>query len=111
MLSGIGGTWGHETPRPCAPGTFLPAYFRVGLGGHPPRPPTDPYVRNYRIRFLRPRFRYAISGLMTGSQVGERVSLQQEVEPLPGQVGRSRAATEPLAPDPLDPVKQAVERP
>jgi hypothetical protein len=33
--------------------------FRVDLGGCPPRPPTDPYVRNSRIRFLRSRFRYA----------------------------------------------------
>jgi hypothetical protein len=34
--------------------------FRVDLGGCPPRPPTDPYVRNYRIRFLRLRFRYQL---------------------------------------------------
>jgi hypothetical protein len=34
---------------------------RVGLGGCPPRPPTDPYVRDYRIRFFGPRFRYATS--------------------------------------------------
>jgi hypothetical protein len=26
---------------------------RVALGGLPPRAPTDPYVRDYRIRFLR----------------------------------------------------------
>src|SRR5436305_15190072 len=32
---------------------------RVDLGGCPPRPPTDPYVRNYRIRFFRSRVRYA----------------------------------------------------
>ena len=25
---------------------------RVALGGVPPRAPTDPYVRDYRIRFL-----------------------------------------------------------
>jgi hypothetical protein len=29
MLSGIGGTWGHETPRPCAPGRFVPADWGV----------------------------------------------------------------------------------
>ena len=29
--------------------------FRVDLGGCPPRPPTDPYVRDYRIRFFRSR--------------------------------------------------------
>ena len=26
---------------------------RVALGSHPPRAPTDPYVRNSRIRFFR----------------------------------------------------------
>jgi len=84
--------------------------FRVDLGGCPPRPPTDPYVQNYRIRFLRPRFRYATSGLHTNPQIRKRVALQKEVEPLPGQVGCSRAATEPLAPDPLGPMMQAAER-
>ena len=39
--------------------------FRVDLGGCPPRPPTDPYVRNYRIRFLRSRVRYAIKDTLT----------------------------------------------
>jgi hypothetical protein len=29
---------------------------RVALGGFPPRAPTDPYVRDYRIRFLRYEF-------------------------------------------------------
>ena len=33
---------------------------RVDLGGCPPRPPTDPYVRISRIRFLRSRVRSAI---------------------------------------------------
>ena len=27
---------------------------RVALGGYPPRAPTDPDVRNYRIRLVRP---------------------------------------------------------
>lgn len=44
--------------------------FRVDLGGCPPRPPTDPYVRDYRIRFLRPRFRYATSARPTDSRGG-----------------------------------------
>jgi protein gp37 len=46
------------------------AHCRVDLGGCPPRPPTDPYVRDYRIRFFRSRFCYATSGRMTDSQVG-----------------------------------------
>jgi hypothetical protein len=32
---------------------------RVDLGGYPPRPPTDPDVRDYRIRLLEMRIRYA----------------------------------------------------
>jgi hypothetical protein len=31
---------------------------RVGPGGCPPRPPTDPDVRDYRIRLLEMRLRY-----------------------------------------------------
>src|SRR5271157_1163878 len=30
---------------------------RVGLGGRPPKPPTDPDVQNSSIRFLTPRLR------------------------------------------------------
>jgi hypothetical protein len=45
-------------------------FFRVDLGDCPPRPPTDPYVRDYRIRFLRPRFRYATSARPTDSRGG-----------------------------------------
>jgi hypothetical protein len=39
---------------PCAPRsrTAEPRHNRVALGGRPPRAPTDPYVRDYRIRFL-----------------------------------------------------------
>ena len=43
---------------------------RVDLGVDTPRPPTDPYVRNYRIRFLRSQVRYASSGDMTDLRVG-----------------------------------------
>ena len=32
---------------------------RVGLVGFPSRPPTDPDVRDYRIRLLTLRIRYA----------------------------------------------------
>jgi hypothetical protein len=31
---------------------------RVDLGGHPPKSPSDPDVRNYRIRLLDLRIRY-----------------------------------------------------
>lgn len=77
---------------------------RVDLGSCPPRPPTDPYVRNYRIRFLRSQVRYASSGLMTNFGVGQRIALQQKGKLCPVDLGGARAATEPLAPDPRDPV-------
>src|ERR1700760_4159289 len=77
---------------------------RVDLGGYPPRPPTDPYVRDYRIRFLRSQVRYASSDLMTDFRVGQWIALQQKIELCPFDLGVSRAATEPLAPDPPDPV-------
>ena len=48
--------------------------------------------------------------LVTDPRVRQRVTLQEKVEPLPGQVGCSRAATEPLAPSPLGPVVHAAER-
>jgi hypothetical protein len=91
-----------DAPKFRDPVKFRVTDFRVDLGGYPPRPPTDPYVRDYRIRFLRSRFRYATSDPVTNPRVGQRVTLQKEVEPLPDHVGCSRAATEPLAPDPLD---------
>ncbi len=33
---------------------------RVALGSYPPRAPTDPDVRNYRIRLLEQRLRYEL---------------------------------------------------
>ncbi len=43
---------------------------RVALGSYPPRAPTDPDVRNYRIRLLKQRLRYELRCRITTSGSG-----------------------------------------
>ncbi len=43
---------------------------RVALGSYPPRAPTDPDVRNYRIRLLEQRLRYELRCRITTSGSG-----------------------------------------
>ena len=46
---------------------------RVALGSCPPRAPTDPDVRNYRIRLLEQRLRYELRWKITTSGNGYRL--------------------------------------
>ncbi len=45
---------------------------RVALGRYPPRAPSDPDVRNYRIRLLEQRLRYELRWRITTSGSGYR---------------------------------------
>lgn len=69
---------------------------RVVSGDCSPETPTDPYVRDYRIRFLWLPLRYAIDGMSDGwSRQG--ISCQEALEP-----GPWRAIPVPTA-QPLEP--------
>jgi len=46
---------------------------RVALGSCPPRAPTDPDVRNYRIRLFEQRLRYELRWRITTSGSGYRL--------------------------------------
>jgi len=46
---------------------------RVALGSCPPRAPTDPDVRNYRIRLLEQQLRYELRCRITTSGSGYRL--------------------------------------
>jgi hypothetical protein len=53
---------------------------RVDLGGHPPRPPTDPDVRVKRIWLVISRLRYAAPQAVNHSGAGKTVPLLQSKE-------------------------------
>jgi len=60
-----------EGPRPSR---------RVGQGGYPPRPPTDPDVRDSRIRLVRLWIRYSDGDLVNDSGARQRVPSQKVVK-------------------------------
>ena len=65
----------HEIPGRVAPGCYQ-------LGA-----PTDPDMRDSRIRLLKSWFRNATSTLMDNTRLRQREPLKQLVEPLPGPMG------------------------
>jgi len=65
---------------------------RVAAGGYPPAAPTDPDVRNSRIRLLSLRFRCAAIDGVDDTRGCQGVVAQQALEMLPGHLGRMRAS-------------------
>ena len=60
---------------------------RVAPGCYQLRAPTDPDMRDSRIRLLKSWFRNATSTLMDNTRLRQREPLKQLVEPLPGPMG------------------------
>ena len=65
---------------------------RVAPGGYPPRAPTDPDVRDSRIRLLGLRFRCAAIDGVDDAWGRQGVVAQQSLEMLPSHLGRMRAS-------------------
>ena len=72
---------------------------RVGPGGRPPGPPTDPDVRISRIRLVRSRICCARLERAADAWLQQRVALQQTIEALPRHASLVGAAIQPLLPD------------
>ncbi len=73
-------------------------YGRVAPGSYPPGAPTDPDVPNSGIRLLGLRVRCATVDAVYDTRWGERIVAQKTPKRLPGQVGCSRAPTQPGPP-------------
>jgi hypothetical protein len=63
--------------------------------------PTDPDVRNSRIRLLRSSTRCAPVDTVNDTRKGKRVALQQRLEAEPGKLGAVGTTKQPLAPEPF----------
>jgi hypothetical protein len=72
---------------------------RVDQGDHSPRPPTDPDVRDYRIRLLESRARSRTTSRMNHVSRRQRIPLQELRPPPPGLACLVRPPAQPLAPD------------
>ena len=90
----------RNTGRFASAGSAWRAGGRVVLGGCPPRAPTDPYVHDSRIRFLKSRVRYATVHRVDHDRPWERITLQQPRESWPRVATPSMSAGQPLAPGP-----------
>jgi hypothetical protein len=83
---------------------------RVGQGGYPPWPPTDPDVRVDASGSSGHGFCCARPESRGDPGARERVALLETSEALPRQAGSVGAATEPLPPEPPDLVSEAAQR-
>jgi hypothetical protein len=63
-------------------GRVAPSCYQLGA-------PTDPDMRDSRIRLLKSWFRNATSTLMDNTRLRQREPLKQLVEPLPAPMGFS----------------------
>src|ERR1700694_3155093 len=82
---------------------------RVDLGGRPPRPPTDPDVRNSRIRFLGSRVCCARPEPVNDHRLGKRITLQEMPEVSPVETGFRVAPAEPVPPTPRHFAMESVQ--
>ena len=80
---------------------------RVGQGGYPPRPPTDPDVRDSRIRLVRLWIRYPDGDLVNDSGVGQWVPAQKVMKVGPTLLSFLRSATQPVPPNTFDFISEA----
>src|SRR5947207_6122917 len=71
---------------------------RVAPGSRPPGAPTDPDVRDSRIRLFRSRVRCTTIDRVDGDGCGERIACLEPLEVRPGEVRPSASATQPLPP-------------
>lgn len=83
------------------------AMGRVAPGGSPPGAPTDPDVRNSRIRLFGLRIRCKEGSREAPER--KRVALQQPCHAVPSQVSALGAAAEPPPPDADDLVSKASD--
>ena len=83
---------------------------RVGPGGCPPGPPTDPDVPDSGIRLLGLWRRCATVNTVNNTRCGKRIALGQTDKLVPRHAATPRAAMQPLAPQASDFVEKAVER-
>src|SRR4051812_28231891 len=72
---------------------------RVGLGGRPPKPPTDPDVHISRIRLVISRLRCAAQQAVHHPCLGETVPLLQTLEIRPRHGSAPVAPGQPAFPD------------
>lgn len=82
---------------------------RVGQGSRLPRPPTDPDVRNSRIRLFRLRVRCVMVPRMHRCGGRQRESGKQPIECLPVQTTALGTTRQPLAPNPVQVVTKSPE--
>ena len=75
---------------------------RVAPGRCRPGAPTDPYVRDWRIRFLESQFRCAAVNRMNSAHGHQRIALEKMSEHFPRHLALAVAAIEPLLPAPPD---------
>jgi hypothetical protein len=83
---------------------------RVAEGGSPPPAPTDPDVRNSRIRLFVMRSSLRDAQGKRQARRWQRIPPLQEREAVPCDVRRLGAAGKPLLPETLDAEPEAVER-
>lgn len=76
----------------------MSARCQVDRGSHLPRPPTDPDVRDERIRLLRSWIYWATVDGVDHDGPRQRVALQQPLEAVPGHPSALRPAAQPLVP-------------
>jgi len=74
---------------------------RVAPGSRPPGAPTDPDVRDSRIRLLGLRVRHGTVDAVDDARGRQGVVCQQPAKLLPVETGFARAAAEPFAPETL----------
>ena len=72
---------------------------RVAPGGFPPGAPTDPNVRNSRIRFLKLSIRYATAHGVDRVQIRQGMACQNLAKPGPRSTPCPPSPHEPLPPD------------
>ncbi len=75
---------------------------RVATGDYPPVAPTDPDVRNSRIRFLRLRLRCRAIHTVYHTRWGQWITGEQASKPRPRHASGVRAPSKPVAPTALD---------
>src|SRR5215813_3703183 len=75
---------------------------RVARGGCPPRAPTDPYVRDYRIRLLELGTRCETIDRLHHTGGWKRIPLKHRAKPIPSHPCAVRAPVQPFPPNAPD---------
>ncbi len=83
---------------------------RVGLGGCPPRPPTDPDLWDCHIRLFESRIRCGSVNRMDHSRARQPVAVEKSLELGPVEIRSLRTPPQPLLPDPPGSLIEAMKR-